>query len=315
MKIVFMGTPTFAVGILDKLVKEKCEIVAVVTVADKPTGRGQKISFSAVKEYALLHNLPILQPLNLKDDVFVSELKKLNADLFVVVAFRMLPEIIWIMPSKGTINLHASLLPQYRGAAPINWAIINGDKETGVSTFFIEKEIDTGDILFKETVVIDENETAGVLHDKLMELGKELVFKSVLQIKNGKINPIKQNELTLNTPLRLAPKLNKENTKINWNKNVDEIHNLCRGLSPYPSAWTCIENIENGQTKILKIFQTEKTKLKCENVILENKNELLFPCKNYYLRIKECQLEGKKRMETKEFLAGFSFKKWKISEN
>lgn len=308
-----MGTPDFAVGILDKLVQEKCEIVGVITAPDKPAGRGQQLSESAVKKYAVSQNLNLLQPTNLKEEGFISDLKALNADLFVVVAFRMLPEIVWNMPPNGTINLHASLLPNYRGAAPINWAIINGETKTGVTTFFIEQEIDTGLVIERSEVEISENETAGELHDKLLELGKDLVFKSVQKIHNGTVKRIPQTELLEESVMKPAPKIFKPLCEIDFRKNVAEVHNLCRGMSPYPTAWTTIKQKETGEKKSLKIFRTEKTDIPVEeNEIKTTKNDLLLPCGDYYLKVLEIQPEGKRRMVVKEFLAGFQGDKWFI---
>lgn len=312
-RIVFMGTPDFAVGILDGLVAKKFNIVATITAPDKPAGRGQKITESAVKKYSDEHQIPVLQPTNLKEEFFVETLRDLKADLFVVVAFRMLPEVIWNMPPKGTINLHASLLPQYRGAAPINWAIVNGEKESGVTTFFIEKEIDTGMVIERTAISIGENETAGELHDRLMNLGRELVIKSVTQIEDGSVVRTSQESLSeLN--LKSAPKIFKPMCEINWNQNVETIHDFCRGFSPYPTAWTTIVNEIKNETKTIKLFRTEKTDIKVENtnVLLKDSQGLLFPCKDYYLRILEIQPEGKRRMTSKDFAAGYHISDWKI---
>ena len=239
LRIVFMGTPEFAVGILDTIYKNKYEIVGVITAADKPAGRGQKIKYSAVKEYALENNLRLLQPTNLKDETFLEELRSLKANLQVVVAFRMLPEVVWRMPKFGTFNLHASLLPEYRGAAPINWAIINGETKTGVTTFFIDDKIDTGAMILNDEIAIDENETAGELHDRLMVLGSETVIKTLALIEKGDVTTTVQSE---NPEIKTAYKLNRENCKIDWNKSGREIHNLIRGLSPYPAAWCFIKD-------------------------------------------------------------------------
>ncbi len=312
-RIVFMGTPDFAVGILDGLIANKFNVVASITAPDKPAGRGQKISESAVKTFCVENNIPVLQPTNLKDETFVQSLSELNADLFVVVAFRMLPEVIWNMPPKGTINLHASLLPQYRGAAPINWAIVNGETETGVTTFFIEKEIDTGMVIERASISIGENETAGELHDRLMNLGRELVVKSVAQIEDGSVVRTAQDSL-IESNLRSAPKIFKPMCEIDWNQNVQTIHDFCRGFSPYPTAWTTIINEGRNESKIVKIFRTEKTEIPVENAKLLKKDAegLLFPCNDFYLRITEIQPEGKRRMTHKEFAAGYNFNDWKI---
>jgi methionyl-tRNA formyltransferase len=307
-KIVFMGTPEFAVTILDGLVEKGYNIVSVVTTPDKPAGRGQKISESAVKQYALSKELPILQPEKLKSDEFISALQNLNADLFVVVAFRMLPEVVWSMPPKGTINLHGSLLPDYRGAAPINWAIINGEKETGVTTFFIEQEIDTGEILERTALPILENETAGDLHDKLMYLGRELVTKSVEKIITGNYTAINQNEILDGKLPKLAPKIFKNDCLIQWNQPVEKVHDFIRGLSPYPGAWCTIENKTKSEIKTFKIIKAYKTDKKVENsskIILE-KTGMFIPTADFYLQIEEIQPEGKKKMNFKEFYAGYN---------
>lgn len=308
-----MGTPDFAVGILDKLVQEKCQVVGVITAPDKPAGRGQQLSESAVKKYALEKNLNILQPTSLKDEHFLLALKALEADLFVVVAFRMLPELVWNMPPKGTINLHASLLPQYRGAAPINWALINGEKETGVTTFFIEQEIDTGLVIERESCPIDENETAGELHDKLLDIGKNLVYSSVRKIETGVVERIPQSQLAEEKDLKAAPKIFKPMCQLDWTKSVQSVHNHCRGLSPYPTAWTIIQHKETGEKKSLKIFLTEKTEIVSSNELRSEKSALLIPCKDFYLRVISLQPEGKRRMEAREFLAGHDVSKWKLA--
>ncbi len=314
-RIVFMGTPEFAVTILDRLVTNNLNIVGVITAPDKPAGRGQQIAESAVKKYAVSKELNILQPINLKDENFISELHNLKADLFVVVAFRMLPEIVWAMPEKGTINLHASILPNYRGAAPINWAVINGEKETGVTTFFIEKEIDTGKIIERESVLIGENETAGELHDRLMELGANLTLKTVHKIIHNEAKGIPQIELT-EGELKSAPKIFKPDCKIDWNLDVLTIHNFTRGMAPYPTAWT---NLKKGdELKSFKIFKTEKTKIASFNKVelTADKEGILIPTIDYYLRVLELQPEGKRRMKYNEFLAGHSIHEFSItSEN
>ncbi len=312
-RIVFMGTPDFAVGILDGLIDNNFNVVASITAPDKPAGRGQKISESAVKTFCVENDIPVLQPTNLKDETFVQSLSELNADLFVVVAFRMLPEVIWNMPPKGTINLHASLLPQYRGAAPINWAIVNGETKTGVTTFFIEKEIDTGMVIERDSIAIGENETAGELHDRLMNLGRELVVKSVAQIEDGSVVRTSQDSL-IESNLKSAPKIFKPMCEIDWYQNVQTIHDFCRGFSPYPTAWTTINNESRNESKTVKIFRTEKTAIPVENAKLLKKDAegLLFPCNDFYLRITEIQPEGKRRMTHKEFAAGYNFNDWKI---
>ena len=313
LRIVFMGTPEFAVTILNELLIQKFNVVGVITAPDKPAGRGQKLSESEVKKFALEQQLPILQPTNLKDTDFISALKDLNADLFVVVAFRMLPEIVWSMPSKGTINLHASILPNYRGAAPINWAIINGEKQSGVTTFFIEKEIDTGKIIERAYVDIDENETVGELHDKLMVLGAKLICNTVDKITQGNVNGIPQVVLTEGN-LKSAPKIFKPMCEIDWSKPVEEVHNFCRGLSPYPTAWTILSNKIKNENKSFKIFKTEKTSIKITDSkqLVATKDGILIPCNDFYLKVIELQPEGKRRMNFKELLAGYSIEEYTI---
>lgn len=304
--IVFMGTPEFAVTILGKLLPEEpINIVGVITAPDKPAGRGRKMHSSAVKTFALENDLNLLQPKNLKDENFVSELRSLKADLFVVVAFRMLPEIVWGMPKLGTINLHASLLPQYRGAAPINWAIINGEKETGVTTFFIEREIDTGDIIEQNKTVIGKNMTVGELYTVLMNLGAETTLSTVRKIMNGNAVGLDQNELTKKRDLFPAPKIFKSDCKIDFSKNVETIHNFCRGLDPYPGAWSMI-NTGKGQEKVIKLFKTSKTNFPVAHTKKLNSNSsgILVPCSDYYISVEEIQLEGKRKMNFKDFLAG-----------
>ncbi len=305
LRIVFMGTPEFAVGILDTILKNNYEVVGVITAADKPAGRGQKIKYSAVKEYALEHNLNLLQPTNLKDDTFLAELKSLNANLQVVVAFRMLPEAVWKMPSLGTFNLHASLLPNYRGAAPINWAIINGDKKTGVTTFFIDEKIDTGAMILNKEIEIAVEENAGELHDKLMVLGSDAVIETLALIEKGTVvTTIQQDNLKIKT----AHKLNRENCKIDWHKSAAEIHNLIRGLSPYPSAYCIIK--DNGEEWNVKIYEA---KIILENhtynigSIISTKKELKVAVKDGFIQIFTIQFPGKKKMQTVELLNGLSF--------
>lgn len=314
-KIVFMGTPEFAVCILDKLVNENFSIVGVITAPDKPAGRGQQLQQSAVKKYAVSKSLTVLQPTNLKDEHFQFELKSLNADLFVVVAFRMLPESVWSMPSKGTINLHASLLPQYRGAAPINWAIINGEKETGVTTFFIEKEIDTGMVIERSKLSIGANETVGELHDRLMQLGAEVTFSTVVKISKGTAKPIDQLKLA-EGELKNAPKIFKQDCKINFEQPAATVHNFIRGLSPYPAAWCTLVNHLN-EKKTFKLFKSEETNLPVltKSIISASKEGLLFPCQDKHLLITELQPEGKRKMHFKEFLAGNTIENWQIDTN
>ncbi|PYF69454.1 methionyl-tRNA formyltransferase [Pedobacter nutrimenti] len=299
MKIVFMGTPDFAVASLDALFKAGFEIAAVVTAADKPAGRGQKLSESAVKKYAQEKGLKVLQPVRLKDPEFIAELHDLKADLQVVVAFRMLPEAVWNMPPKGTINLHASLLPQYRGAAPINHAIINGEKESGVTTFFLKHEIDTGDIIFSEKVSIGPQDTAGELHDQLMQTGAGLLVKTVQAIADGNYTEQPQPQAA---DLKHAPKIFKDFCQIDWNQSAGLIHNLIRGLSPYPTAFTRLND------KTLKIFRAEieekEPGIAPGGFLTDGKSFLKFAAKDGFLKLTDLQYEGKKRMTTEEFLRG-----------
>ncbi len=300
-----MGTPDFAVASLKALLDAGFEIAGVITAPDKPAGRGQKINESAVKKYASEKGLKILQPVKLKDPDFLNELRALGADLQVVVAFRMLPEQVWNMPPRGTINLHASLLPQYRGAAPINWAIINGEKESGVSTFFLQQEIDTGDILFSEKVPIGDQETAGDLHDKLMNTGAALLVKTVKAVETGDYKEEAQQTLINekgDTELKKAPKIFKENCLIDWNQPVQQVFNLIRGLSPYPTAFCHLNE------KTLKIFDAEiheqEPGIQPGAFLTDNKKFLRFACRDGFISVKDVQLEGKKRMNIEEFLRG-----------
>ena len=299
MKIVFMGTPDFAVASLAALKNAGFDIVGVVTAADKPAGRGQKLSESAVKKYAVENGLKVLQPLKLKDPAFIEELKALNADLQVVVAFRMLPEIVWNMPPKGTINLHGSLLPQYRGAAPINHAIINGEKESGVTTFFLKQEIDTGDVILSASTPITEEDTAGTLHDKLMNIGAELIVKTVKSIEEGNYTEVPQ---PMGTELKSAPKIFKDFCEINWKRDNQVVYNHIRGLSPYPTAFTFLNE------KTLKVFKIEKEdinpNIEAGTFETDGKTFLKFATNNGYIKLIELQLEGKKRMQVDEFLRG-----------
>jgi len=305
LRIVFMGTPDFAVGILDTIYQNNYEIVGVITAADKPAGRGQKVSTSAVKEYAISKNLRLLQPTNLKSEDFLSELKSLNANLHVVVAFRMLPEVVWKMPKFGTFNLHASLLPQYRGAAPINWAIINGETKTGVTTFFIDDKIDTGAIILSKETPIGANENAGELHDRLMQLGREAVLETLQLIASDKVKTTLQTE---NLLIKTAYKLNKENCKIDWTQSGTTIFNLIRGLSPYPAAWTTIKDGENEwNVKIYAASFEEKVHFEAIGKIMTTKKELFITTKDGILTIMSLQFPGKKRMQTHELLNGITF--------
>lgn len=302
MRIVFMGTPEFAVASLDALVKAGLNIVGVITAPDKPAGRGQKISESAVKKYASEHGLKVLQPVKLKDPDFLSELRAFEADLQVVVAFRMLPEVVWNMPPKGTINLHASLLPQYRGAAPINWAIINGESETGVTTFFLKHEIDTGDILFSDRVTILHTDTAGDLHDKLMETGAALLLKTVKAIEENNYTEIPQEAEDGEGELSHAPKIFKEDCEIEFNQEVEKVYNHIRGLSPYPAAFTRFKD------KILKIYnarvEEKEPGIVPGGFLTDEKTYLKFACLDGFIVVTDVQLEGKKRMLADEFLRG-----------
>ena len=318
LRIVFMGTPEFAVASLDALVKAKCNIVGVITAPDKPAGRGMKMTESAVKKYAVRHHLKVLQPEKLKNLQFLEELRSLNADLQIVVAFRMLPESVWNMPPLGTINLHGSLLPQYRGAAPINWAVINGEKETGVTTFKLKHEIETGDILMQESFPIDENETAGDVHDKMKEIGARVLVETVKGIADGTLEERPQSSVNSpqntdadsqltphNSQLKHAPKIFTETCNIDWRKSIDEIYNLIRGLSPFPCAFT-----ELGD-KTIKIFRGEKElslpTSKPGRWESDGKTYLKFAAKDGYILLKDVQLEGKKRMLIEDFLRGYRF--------
>lgn len=304
-----MGTPEFAVGSLKVLVEEGYQVVGVITAPDKPAGRGMVVSEPAVKKYALSKGLNILQPEKLKNPDFLHELQELKADLQIVVAFRMLPEAVWAMPRLGTFNLHASLLPQYRGAAPINWAIINGEKETGLTTFLLDHEIDTGKILFTEKTPIGDSETAGEVHDRLMEMGAGLVLKTVESLADGTIAPIGQSELMNNTKLRHAPKIFRENCRIDWEQPALNIKNLIRGLSPYPTAWCNMTNINSGIVTPVKIFRVNLIEYphseKPGSIISDHETYLHVVCGKDAVAVTEIQLAGKKRMDIREFLIGF----------
>jgi methionyl-tRNA formyltransferase len=330
IRIVFMGTPEFAVASLDALLKARCNIVAVITAPDKPGGRGMKLQQSAVKKYSLRHGLNILQPEKLKNPQFLEQLKSVNADLQIVVAFRMLPDAVWNMPPMGTVNLHASLLPQYRGAAPINWAIINGETETGVTTFKLQHEIDTGNVLMQEKIAIGEDDIAGELHDRMKEIGAQLVVKTVAGLADGTLQETPQSSIVNVSPaqeepplqnsqtavthspltldhsqLKHAPKITTQTCKIDWNRSIDEIHNLIRGLSPYPAAFT-----ELGD-KTLKVFKSEKEPAVPTSRIgrweTDRTTFLKFAAKDGYVHLKDIQLEGKKRMAIEDFLRGYRF--------
>ncbi|MDQ6472232.1 methionyl-tRNA formyltransferase [Flavobacterium sp. LHD-80] len=305
LRIIFMGTPEFAVGILDTIIKNNYDVVGVITAADKPAGRGQKIKYSAVKEYALENNLTLLQPTNLKDESFLAELKALNANLQIVVAFRMLPKVVWEMPSLGTFNLHASLLPNYRGAAPINWAIINGETKTGVTTFFIDDKIDTGAMILNSEIAIEPSENAGQLHDRLMNLGSTTVIDTLKVIESGNVTTTIQED---NDEIKTAYKLNKENCKIDWTKSGSEINNLIRGLSPYPASW-CFLKDKNEELNI-KIYDA---KLVLENhsyesgKLISSKKEIKIAVKDGFIQLLSLQFPGKKRMQAVEILNGITF--------
>lgn len=308
LRIVFMGTPDFAVATLKALLENDYNVVGVITAPDRKAGRGQKLKASAVKEFALKHNLNILQPTNLKAESFIEELKALNANLQIIVAFRMLPKVVWQMPEYGTFNLHASLLPQYRGAAPIHWAIINGENTTGVTTFFIDEKIDTGAIILSEETDISENTTVGELHDELMTIGSDLVVKTVNLIERGNITTTIQPK---SEDLKTAYKLNRDNCKINWSEDLDTIYNKIRGLNPFPTAWCYLDNNEEGLLSI-KLYGVEKeyaTHNFEAGLIFSNKTELKVSCQGGYIKVKEMQLPGKRKMDTKSLLNGFEFSK------
>ena len=308
LRIVFMGTPEFAVASLDALVKAQCNIVGVITAPDKPGGRGMQLQQSDVKKYAAENNLNVFQPEKLKDPQFLEQMKSLKADLQVVVAFRMLPEILWNMPPMGTINLHGSLLPQYRGAAPINWAVINGEKETGVTTFKLQHQIDTGDILLQDRFAIMENDTAGDVHDRMKEIGATLLVKTVRQIAAGNLQEIPQSLIVNNeSVIRHAPKIFTETCQVNFTKSTVEVFNFLRGLSPYPAAFTFL------QGKKLKVYAADKIN-KVPTILpgeyeTDGKTFLSFACADGYINIVDLQLEGKKRMNIKDFLRGYRFEK------
>tara|TARA_B110000977_G_scaffold38_1_gene129 strand:- start:2118 stop:3050 length:933 start_codon:yes stop_codon:yes gene_type:complete len=300
MRIVFMGTPQFAVESLNAIFKSKHEIVGVVTSTDKPAGRGRKIQQSEVKKYAVINNIRLFQPEKLKDEKLIEGLKNLNADLFIVVAFRMLPKIIWEIPNKGTVNLHGSILPNYRGAAPINWAIINGEKESGVTTFFINDKIDTGDVLLIEKTTIKDGQTAGELHDKLMEIGSKLLIQTISNLDSGILESKKQ---LIAESQKKAPKLNRKNTKINWSKDDFSIRQFILGLNPYPGAWTLISN--NGRQLNFKIFKVKISNIKTsEKTISVQENKVYIGTSTNALELVEIQLEGKKKMHVNEFIKG-----------
>lgn len=306
LKIVFMGTPDFAVGILDSLIRYGYPVVGVITAPDKPAGRGQKIQESAVKKYAIAQNLKVLQPANLKNEEFLTELRDLQANLQIIVAFRMLPKVIWEIPEFGTFNLHASLLPDYRGAAPINWAIIKGETMTGVTTFYIDDKIDTGEIILQSKIAINENDTAGTLHDKLMHLGADLVVTTIKHIEEGKVITKKQPSARIE---KVAHKISRETCKINWEKPINEIYNQIRGLTPYPASWTTLYN--NDEALFLKIYEVAMIKEDHNyqlKTILFDKRTIKIAVDGGYINLLQIQLPGKRKMRTQEVLNGLTLK-------
>ena len=309
LRIVYMGTPEFAVESLKRLVEGGYNVVGVITMPDKPMGRhGSVLQPSPVKEYAVSQGLKILQPEKLKDEAFLEELRALKADLQIVVAFRMLPEVVWAMPPMGTFNLHAALLPQYRGAAPINWAVINGDKETGITTFFLQHEIDTGDIIQQVRVPIEDTDNVGIVYDKLMMLGGKLVVETVDAILNGSVKSIPQEEMAVVGELKPAPKIFKETCRIDWTKSAKQVYDFIRGLSPYPAAWTELHQPE-GDMLTLKVFESERIEKAHNNPVgaidTDGKNYLHVAVSDGWIAIKSLQLPGKKRLKTDELLRGF----------
>lgn len=319
MRIIYFGTPEFAASQLEAILAAGYEVAAVVTTPDKPAGRGKQMRASEVKECALRYGLPVLQPERLKDDGFVEQLRTFNADLFVVVAFRMLPEVVWNMPPKGTINLHASLLPQYRGAAPINHAIMNGETETGLTTFFLDKEIDTGAMIMKEKVAIGEKMNAGELHDTLMKLGNKVIVETIKMIEEGRVNALSQKAIIEqeNIELKPAPKIFKEDCYIDWSRPAKDIYNFVRGLSPYPAAHAKIQN-PNGEILDLKIFETEIASKSAENsepymLKTDGKTFLEVVLSDFCIRIIDIQQAGKRQMPIAEFLRGTRIlEDWKL---
>jgi methionyl-tRNA formyltransferase len=307
LKIVFMGTPDFAVASLEKIMASGFEVVGVITAPDKPAGRGRRLSESAVKKYALAHSIPILQPLKLRDPEFLSSLKALGADLFIVVAFRMLPEMIWKLPPYGTINLHASLLPDYRGAAPINWAVINGERETGVTTFFINEKIDTGEIILQKRTTIGEKETAGELHDRLMALGAELLIETIALIGNGAVETQAQ---PLKDDYKSAPKIYKENCRIDWENEGEQVFNHIRGLSPYPGAWTKLHNGDQiSEVKVFMAGYEPADHSESTGKVYTDKKHIKVAVKDGYIYLEKIQIAGKRRMLASELLNGLKISK------
>ncbi len=315
LRIVFFGTPDFAVASLETLLRSEHEIAAVVTGPDKPAGRGKHLMESAVKQAAIRHNIPVLQPEKLKNEDFVNALREIGADLFIVIAFRMLPEVVWTMPPLGTFNLHASLLPRYRGAAPINWAVINGDTETGVTTFFLKHEIDTGDVIQQEKIGIGPDDDAGTIHDRLMELGARLTLETVENIARGNLSPIPQDQIDNGLEPAPAPKIFKETCHIDWNRNAADVRNLIRGLAPYPAAWTAVE-ADGAQAGTMKIYSTRLTDTPASEpgkVRIGSKGSMTVDCADFALEILSLQPQGKKRMPTADYLRGCRFESIKFS--
>jgi methionyl-tRNA formyltransferase len=310
--IVFMGTPEFAVASLDAIIHAGFTIKGVVTSPDKPSGRGLQLHPSPVKKYALEHHLPVLQPLKLKDPVFLKELQNLGADLQVIVAFRMLPMEVWSMPPLGTFNLHASLLPQFRGAAPINWAIINGETKTGVTTFFLNDEIDKGSVIYSNETPIGENETAGEVHDRLMIIGAQLVVKTISDIVRGKVEPVEQQHMANSEPLKPAPKIFKNDCRIQWNDNADKIHDFVRGLSPYPAAWSTMI-LHDGEILSMKIYngrpEIGKHELFPGAIVSDGKQYLKVAVVDGFYYVYQLQIQGRKQITVNEFLRGFNFER------
>ena len=309
LRIVFMGTPDFAVASLNVLVDGGYNIVGVITAPDKLAGRGKKLNESAVKKYAVENSLNVFQPEKLKNPEFINELKNLQADLQVVVAFRMLPEVVWNMPKLGTFNLHGSLLPQYRGAAPLNWAVINGEKKTGVTTFLLDHKIDTGKIIFKREITIGENDTVGDIHDGLMEIGANLVVETVDALASGNYEAVPQSEIMDETEIKHAPKIFKDDCKIDWTKDCETIRNLIRGLSPYPAAWSKLVHKDTGKEIPTKLFFAKKGDStgisEAGTLKTDGKTYVNVACENGWLQITDLQIAGKKRMKTEDFLRGF----------
>ena len=306
LRIVFMGTPDFAVATLQTLIAHNYNVVGVITAPDRPAGRGQKLKSSAVKQFALKHKLKVLQPTNLKSDAFIEDLKALQANLQIIVAFRMLPKVVWQMPEFGTFNLHASLLPQYRGAAPIHWAIINGETKTGVTTFFIDEKIDTGAVILNEEIAIGNDTTVGQLHDELMVIGSKLVIKTVQQIETDLVTTKIQEQ---SNNLKTAYKLNRDNCKVDWSQSIDTIYNKIRGLNPFPTAW-CYLDTGKDEMLTVKLYAIEKQEEAHKHkagVIFTTKDELKVACNGGYITIKEMQLPGKRKMDVKSLLNGFQF--------